>query len=111
MGVEGRIVGIENFQTNENYTINNVTFTDHEVRFNMSPNIWEIDGFVSWDLVVEHDDACPADLDSDGAADADDFFAYLDGFAAGDLAICDIDGDGDCDADDFFAYLDRSHRR
>ncbi len=49
---------------------------------------------------------CPADLDGDGDADADDFFDYLDAFAANDLAICNLDGDGDCDADDFFAYLD-----
>ena len=51
-------------------------------------------------------DDCPADLDGDGDADADDFFDYLDAFAAGDLGVCDIDGDGDCDADDFFGYLD-----
>ncbi len=51
-------------------------------------------------------DSCPADLDGDGDADADDFFAYLDAFAAGNFDVCDIDGDGDCDADDFFGYLD-----
>ncbi len=50
--------------------------------------------------------SCPADIDGDGDADADDFFAYLDAFAAGDLGVCDIDGDQDCDADDFFGYLD-----
>ncbi len=49
---------------------------------------------------------CPADLDGDNDTDADDFFAYLDAFAAGDLDVCDIDEDGDCDADDFFGYLD-----
>ena len=49
---------------------------------------------------------CAADLDGDGDADADDFFSYLDAFAAGDLDVCDVDGDGDCDADDFFGYLD-----
>ena len=49
---------------------------------------------------------CPADLDGDNDADADDFFAYLDAFAAGELGVCDIDRDKDCDADDFFAYLD-----
>ncbi len=48
---------------------------------------------------------CPADLDADGDADADDFFMYLDLFAAGDPAA-DLDNDGDTDADDFFAYLD-----
>lgn len=48
---------------------------------------------------------CPADMDGDGDADGDDFFAYLDLFAAGDDRA-DIDGDGDRDADDFFAYLD-----
>ncbi len=51
-------------------------------------------------------EACEADLDGDGDADADDFFAYLDAFADGDLAVCDVDGDGNCDADDFFGYLD-----
>ena len=50
---------------------------------------------------------CDADLDGDGDADADDFFDYLDAFAADDLDVCDIDGDGDCDADDFFDYLDQ----
>ena len=109
VGVEGRIVGIENFQTNEpEYDINDVTFTDHEVRFDIGHNIWEIDGFASWDLVVEHDDACVSfcgDVDGDGDSDADDFFGYLDMFASGD-PCADIDGDGDNDADDFFAYLD-----
>ncbi len=51
------------------------------------------------------DGGCPADLDGDGDADADDFFDYLDLFAAGDSAA-DLDNDGDTDADDFFAYLD-----
>ncbi len=50
--------------------------------------------------------SCPADLDGDGDADADDFFAYLDAFADGDMSVCDIDADGDCDAKDFFGYLD-----
>ncbi len=50
--------------------------------------------------------SCPADIDGDGDADAEDFFAYLDAFAGGDQSVCDIDGDGDCDAEDFFGYLD-----
>ena len=49
---------------------------------------------------------CAADLDGDGDADADDFFTYLDLFAAGD-SQADLDEDGDVDADDFFAYLDQ----
>ncbi len=48
---------------------------------------------------------CEADLDSDGDIDADDFFSYLDFFAAGDL-LADINGDGRIDSDDFFGYLD-----
>ncbi|MCB9845980.1 MAG: FG-GAP repeat protein [Phycisphaeraceae bacterium] len=51
-------------------------------------------------------DDCPADLDGDGDADGDDFFGYLDLFAADD-PDADLDGDGDRDADDFFVYLDR----
>ncbi len=51
-------------------------------------------------------DGCAADIDGDGDADANDFFAYLDAFADGDFGVCDIDGDGDCDAEDFFGYLD-----
>ncbi len=49
---------------------------------------------------------CAADLDGDGDADAEDFLAYLDAFANGEVDICDIDADGDCDAEDFFGYLD-----
>ena len=47
------IVGITNFQTNQGpgISIADVTFTDHEVRFAMSPNIWAADGFASWDVV------------------------------------------------------------
>ncbi len=49
--------------------------------------------------------SCPADLDGDADADADDFFAYLDAFVAGNLDVCDIDNDGDCDAEDFLGFL------
>jgi len=72
---------------------------------------------------------CPADLTTssnpadpgygvpDGQLDANDFFFYLDRFAAGDLAIADLTGssnpsdpgfgipDGLLDASDFFFYL------
>ena len=59
------------------------------------------------EIAVSQLGTCEADLDGDGDADADDFFTYLDAFAAGDLDVCDIDGDADCDAEDFFAYLDQ----
>ena len=65
-----------------------------------------VDGFTITSVTCDDGGGCAADLDGDNDADADDFFAYLDAFASGDLGICDIDEDGDCDADDFFAYLD-----
>ncbi|MCB9846046.1 MAG: PQQ-like beta-propeller repeat protein [Phycisphaeraceae bacterium] len=55
--------------------------------------------------VYAYKSACAADIDGDGDADGDDFFGYLDLFAAGDDRA-DLDGDGDRDADDFFTYLD-----
>ncbi len=47
---------------------------------------------------------CPADLNGDGVVDADDFFLFLQWFAAGDPRA-DMNGDGVLDADDFFEYL------
>lgn len=54
---------------------------------------------------LEFQGGCPADIDGDGDADVNDFFLYLDLFAAGD-ARADITGDGEIDVNDFFAYLD-----
>ncbi len=48
---------------------------------------------------------CIADFEGDGDIDADDFFAFLDAFAASDPRA-DLDRDGDWDAQDFFAFLD-----
>ena len=49
---------------------------------------------------------CAADVDGDGDADGEDFFAFLDAFDAGDADICDVDADGDCDSEDFLLFLD-----
>ncbi len=49
---------------------------------------------------------CAADVDRDGDADSEDFFAFLDAFGDADIGICDLDGDGDCDAEDFFLLLE-----
>ncbi len=69
------------------------------------------------DGIPDECQVCAADLDGDGGTDADDFFAYLDLFAAGDPAA-DLTGSSDptsraygvpngtIDADDFFVYLD-----
>ncbi len=48
---------------------------------------------------------CPADINADGELDADDFFAFLDLFAADDLSV-DFNHDGTIDSADFFAFLD-----
>ena len=80
-------------------------------------------------IVVSLATACPADLTTsadpnnpgfgipDGVLDANDFFYYLNRFAAGDLAAADLTGsinpndpgfgvpDGVLDANDFFFYL------
>jgi len=47
------IGGIINFQTNlgPGISIGDVTFTDNEVRFDMSDNTWEADSFASWEVV------------------------------------------------------------
>ncbi|TVS03952.1 MAG: hypothetical protein EA423_07895 [Phycisphaerales bacterium] len=55
-------------------------------------------------IAISDDDACIADLNGDGVVDADDFFLFLQLFAAGDMRA-DINSDGVIDADDFFAYL------
>ncbi|TVS05121.1 MAG: hypothetical protein EA423_06995 [Phycisphaerales bacterium] len=47
---------------------------------------------------------CPPDLNGDGVVDADDFFLFLQLFAAGDPRA-DFNNDGVIDADDFFAFL------
>ena len=43
--------------------------------------------------------------ETDGTLGTDDFFAYLDLFAAGDDGA-DIDEDGDIDAEEFLGFLD-----
>lgn len=48
---------------------------------------------------------CAVDLDGSGAVDVNDFFTFLDLFAAGD-ARADFTGDGTLDVDDFFTFLD-----
>ncbi|MCB9844968.1 MAG: hypothetical protein H6811_03130 [Phycisphaeraceae bacterium] len=77
------------------------------------PEIAAIDLFANGSSPVLYDDVslvrldggCAGDLDGDGDTDGNDFFRYLDLFAAGD-PDADLDGDGDRDADDFFMYLD-----
>ncbi len=61
------------------------------------------DGAGAW-TTVDATLYCPADLNTDGVVDADDFFEFLALFAAGD-ADADFNRDGVIDADDFFAYL------
>jgi len=48
---------------------------------------------------------CIADWQCDHDIDSDDFYAFLDDYAAGDPGA-DVDGDNDVDADDFYEYLD-----
>lgn len=81
-------------------------------------------------LTATADASCPGDFtgasdpndptygEPDGDIDGDDFFFFLEAFAAGELATCDLTGssdpndpsfgepDGDCDADDFFRFLE-----
>ncbi len=49
---------------------------------------------------------CPADIDCDGDADAEDFFLFLDAFSSDKGDLCDLDRDGQCNPDDFFRFLD-----
>lgn len=47
------IVGITNFMTNQgpDITESDVTWTAHSISINMSPHIWDANGFVSFDIV------------------------------------------------------------
>ncbi len=75
------------------------------------------DDLLVMDAALEVVESERADVNGDGARDADDFFAYLDLFAGGD-ARADMTGssnpadpgyglpDGVIDADDFFYFLD-----
>ncbi|TVS09162.1 MAG: hypothetical protein EA423_00440, partial [Phycisphaerales bacterium] len=47
---------------------------------------------------------CRPDLNNDGVVDADDFFLFLQFFAAGDMRA-DMNCDNLIDADDFFEFL------
>lgn len=48
--------------------------------------------------------ACPADFNSDGGVDSDDFFDFMNAFSAGS-GRADFNGDGTVDSDDFFSFL------
>lgn len=71
-----------------------------------SPSIIEaaLDAFLIREFVCEGAASCPPDLNGDGVVDADDFFLFLQLFAAGDQRA-DFNSDGVIDADDFFAFL------
>ena len=55
-------------------------------------------------IMVSSGPTCPPDLNGDGVVDADDFFLFLQLFAAGDMRA-DFNNDGVIDADDFFVFL------
>ena len=61
------------------------------------------DGAGAW-VEIDATLFCPADTNTDGVVDADDFFGFLALFAAADPAA-DFNADGVIDADDFFAFL------
>ena len=106
--LNGNLVAMQTFTTTFSDNVFE-TFCFSDDFLNIDSLQWSQDApFHQFDNIVfgEAVGGCPADLDGDGGVDADDFFLYLDAFAARNLPVCDIDGDGGCDADDFFAYLD-----
>ncbi len=64
----------------------------------------EYQGFQDSTEVIAEGEFCIVDLNGDGVVDADDFFLFLQLFAAGD-SRADFNNDGIIDADDFFAFL------
>ena len=44
-------------------------------------------------------------MDASGSLTVNDFIAFLNRFAAGDLAACDFSGNGLLDVNDFIGYL------
>lgn len=55
VGMDGRIVSIENFsQSATPLTASAITFSDHEVQVSIFPGTWSLGGVARWDLVTEH---------------------------------------------------------
>lgn len=107
LDTNGRVLDTHRFDRTERVPLDERTFLG--IGFAGEVVIAEIEatGFAAFDDITWGGGGCPGDLDGDGDADAEDFFAYLDAFASADLPVCDVDQDADCDAEDFFAYLDR----
>lgn len=106
LDADGNMLDEHRFDSTQRVPLDERTFLG--IGFAGEGVIAEIAGtrFVAFDDLVWAGGGCPGDLDGDGDADAEDFFAYLDAFAGVDVGVCDVDGDQDCDAEDFFGYLD-----
>lgn len=61
-------------------------------------------GFIGMGAYVHVTEPCIADWLGNGEVDINDFFAFLDDFAAGDPRA-DLTGSGEVDINDFFLYL------
>ncbi|TVS08208.1 MAG: hypothetical protein EA423_02025 [Phycisphaerales bacterium] len=102
-------------------SFNDIVFEQHNIRstsFTLPAGVLDSCGTFVWTVDAENPSGTtgaqqgsesfvipsPADLTGDGIVDADDFFLFLQLFAAGDPRA-DFNNDGVIDADDFFAFL------
>lgn len=92
--IDGHIVGISNFQTNQDgIDASDVTFTDHSLDFTMSNNIWMPGNFASWDIETSH--CLLGDVNTDGAVNLQDVSPFVDLLSNGVYqceADCNQDG-------------------
>lgn len=96
--IDGHIVGITNFQTNQTgIDASDVTFTDHSIDFTMSNNIWQPGNFASWDIETSH--CLLGDVNGDGVVNLQDVQPFVELLSGKGEYQCEADINQDDEVD------------